>query len=403
MIFWMTRFTQRGCKMDITIHRGTRQIGGCVTEIATANARIIIDFGAELPRNEEPSNPLAIEGLTYGNASYDAVFFTHYHGDHIGMLKNILDEIPIYLGEAAKDIFLTLQKYLKNDIARAEKAIAFSAAKPIQIKDIMVTPFTVDHSAFDSYMLLIEAEGKKILHTGDFRAHGFKGKGLIPILKKYVGIVDLLIIEGTMLSRSGEKVLSEGELRLAAKDYMNRYKYVYMLCSSTNIDRIAAFYHATPRGKYFICDRYQKEILQVVTRHGSKYSNLYSFSKALTYADNLNQRMADRGFCMLIRANGNFEKLMNLFDKSQSIILYSQWKGYLHDVKYHYTEFLKGYHWEYLHTSGHADHKTLHEVIKVISPKTGVLPIHSESPEMFKEMELPCRVILANDGETMSI
>lgn len=74
LIFWMTRFTQRGCKMDITIHRGTRQIGGCVTEIATANARIIIDFGAELPRNEEPSNPLAIEGLTYGNASYDAVF-----------------------------------------------------------------------------------------------------------------------------------------------------------------------------------------------------------------------------------------------------------------------------------------------------------------------------------------
>ena len=34
--------------MNITIHRGTHQIGGCATEIRTNNTRIFIDFGAEL-------------------------------------------------------------------------------------------------------------------------------------------------------------------------------------------------------------------------------------------------------------------------------------------------------------------------------------------------------------------
>ncbi len=35
--------------MQIRIYRGTHQIGGCVTEIKTNNAKIIIDMGEELP------------------------------------------------------------------------------------------------------------------------------------------------------------------------------------------------------------------------------------------------------------------------------------------------------------------------------------------------------------------
>ena len=34
---------------DLTIHRGTHQIGGCCTEISAGGHRILIDFGANLP------------------------------------------------------------------------------------------------------------------------------------------------------------------------------------------------------------------------------------------------------------------------------------------------------------------------------------------------------------------
>ncbi len=46
-------------------------------------------------------------------------------------------------------------------------------------------------------MLLIEADGKQVLHTGDFRTHGVrKGEMVIPRLAKLRGLVDVMITEG---------------------------------------------------------------------------------------------------------------------------------------------------------------------------------------------------------------
>lgn len=39
--------------MNITIHRGTNQIGGCLTEIESGGYRIFIDFGEQLPGTEK--------------------------------------------------------------------------------------------------------------------------------------------------------------------------------------------------------------------------------------------------------------------------------------------------------------------------------------------------------------
>ena len=43
--------------MDIKVHRGLEQIGGCITEISTATSRVFIDFGQNLPGNGEPTTP----------------------------------------------------------------------------------------------------------------------------------------------------------------------------------------------------------------------------------------------------------------------------------------------------------------------------------------------------------
>ena len=43
--------------MNIKIHRGLDQIGGCITEISTETSRVFIDFGQNLPGNGEPTTP----------------------------------------------------------------------------------------------------------------------------------------------------------------------------------------------------------------------------------------------------------------------------------------------------------------------------------------------------------
>ena len=69
--------------MRVTIHRGTHQIGGCVTEIEHERYKVFIDFGTPLP-GSGGGKLFPIEGLTTGDVSRSALFISHYHGDHIG-------------------------------------------------------------------------------------------------------------------------------------------------------------------------------------------------------------------------------------------------------------------------------------------------------------------------------
>ncbi len=267
--------------MQIKIHRGADQIGGCITEISTSTSKIIIDMGAELPNNDKEPQGVEIHGLTQGEKNYNAVFFTHYHGDHIGLYKTILPEIPLYMGKAAKEIFEKLTKRVDvNCLSLVQKFNTFEVGKKILIGDISITPFLVDHSAYDAYMFLIKADNKTLLHTGDFREHGLRGSKLIAMLEKFVGQVDVLITEGTMLSRDDKHIKSEFEIMHTAKELIknSNKKYVFVLCSSTNIDRIACFNKANPIGRSFLCDEYQSEVLDVVTKYGAKYSKIYDFS-----------------------------------------------------------------------------------------------------------------------------
>jgi len=78
----------------ITIHRGARQIGGCVTEIACRQSRVFIDIGKNLPGSGIELSP--IDGLTDGDGSSSALFLTHYHGDHIGNLEKVLPNVAVF-------------------------------------------------------------------------------------------------------------------------------------------------------------------------------------------------------------------------------------------------------------------------------------------------------------------
>ncbi|WP_326910170.1 MBL fold metallo-hydrolase [Sedimentibacter sp. MB31-C6] len=394
--------------MKVKIHRGTHQIGGCITEISTQTTKIIIDMGEELPNKNKAPHNIEIDGITKGIKDCNAVFFTHYHGDHLGLYKNILPDIPIYIGEAAKEIFLKLSERIdKEAVPIVQEFITFKALDKIRVGNIKITPLLIDHSAYDAYMFLIESDNKRILHTGDFREHGFRGKKLIKMLEKYVGKVDTLIIEGTMLSREGT-VISEDEIMKQAKVLMNNEnkKYVFVLCSSTNIDRIALFYNSNPRGRYFICDEYQKSILDVVSKFGSNKSNFYNFKYALTYGKNLEDKLRTKGFCMLVRQNDFFKNIIEKYEKEDFLFVYSMWGGYLDrdDTKNDgLVEFLKDINYVKLHTSGHATKETIIRVCNAVKPKSGIIPIHSENSKKLLDTDLNYPVHILNDGETIEI
>ena len=203
--------------MEIKVIKGTNQIGGAITSIKSKHAQIIIDFGMELPDEEiteEKEELPEIEGLTFGKSSYDAVFITHSHGDHIGLINKINKDIPIYVEEKSKKIYELTNAFTNGENIEIETK-TFEFNKPIKIKDLTITPILNDHSAYNSASILIEGEGKRILHTGDFRTSGRKGPTFKKSLEE-IGHVDCLITEGTSFSRDNKKNMEEWQLEIEA-------------------------------------------------------------------------------------------------------------------------------------------------------------------------------------------
>lgn len=368
--------------MKIIIHRGINQIGGCVTEIKSRKSRILIDVGSNLPTCDS-NVKVDIPKLS---KKCDAVLITHYHSDHIGEYMQVEKDVPIYIGEQAKEIFLIFQKKMKDPdvtevtqehIDRAETFKTFKQGVPFRIGDMKITPIRTDHSAFDSYMFLIEANGKRILHTGDFRTHGPFGKGVYKILK-LVGKVDVLICEHTTLSRQDTTVMSEFELQKEAVNLIKNNKYVFIMCTSTNIDRMASFYHANKKAgeKLFICDNYQKEVLDYVSKSSAKYTDYYNFEDVKCFDDKLYNKMVEDGFCMLVRSNYFSRKFVYNPKFKDNLFIYSQWLGYLEgdNTEESIVNFVpKEYY--HLHTSGHATAKGITDVCNLVRPRV-IIPIH---------------------------
>jgi len=162
-------------KTNIKIIHGN-QVGGCITLISTDTSKIIIDFGESLP-GTDISDDIPFD---WENEQVDAVFFTHYHGDHIGRFAEIPNTVPLYMGEVTYKVMKNINDRIgkKEIVALLENRgnIHFiEPTKAVTFGDIEVTPFSVDHSAFDAYMFLVRANDEFIVHTGDYRDHGHRG------------------------------------------------------------------------------------------------------------------------------------------------------------------------------------------------------------------------------------
>lgn len=59
--------------MRITVHRGSNQIGGCVTEYESNGWKLFVDYGEQLPGAPMSDKKLEIDGLTCGDLQKSAL------------------------------------------------------------------------------------------------------------------------------------------------------------------------------------------------------------------------------------------------------------------------------------------------------------------------------------------
>ena len=412
---------------EIKIYQGD-QIGGCITVISTKKTKIVIDFGESLPGSGNGTNI----GFDWKKERVDAVFFTHYHGDHIGRLMEIPDDVPLYMGEVTYQVLLNFREALHHEAVvnklqsrRANGSLHFvERAQPVRInEDIIVTGYQVDHSAYDAYMYLVEADGTNILHTGDFRDHGHRGyvkkRGVAKdvmreVIRKYVKKngrqVDVLIIEGTMMNAgTGKKPFSEKELLAWAKDYFREHRHIFLRISSTNVDSLASFYQAARANRIPVyANRYVLDQFEVYRSAGRKYgTHLYDFTgvkRIRFFSDREDEdntgtyemldEMRKNGFVMIVSEYPHYEQLMDALADCEPEMIYSMWGGYIDpDRGAAYNEplarFCEKYHAFIKHAGGHASRELITKVINEVYPTREIRPIHTENAAGFPELDIP--------------
>lgn len=432
--------------MRLIIHRGTHEIGGSCVELQIAKTRILIDFGMPLvDENRKPfdqksllSKSIAqlkeskilpnVKGLYKDEPKgVDAILISHSHMDHYGLLNYINPDIPIYMSKGAKKLIEISNIFTPNKIGAI--IIRIIKDKPaLTIGEFTITPYLVDHSAFDARAFLIEGEGKRVFYSGDFRGHGRKSVLFKNMVDNPPTGIDCLLMEGTMLGRSRQAYKDENDIQTRIEGILKKNTGItFLFASSQNVDRLVSAYKACrATDSIFIIDIYTAFILnklkavadnipqfnwkniriKFLTQHMAALIKAGYEDLLRTYAERgisikeINERK--NKMLMIARDNSVFPLIINkIKDLKGTKIIYSMWEGYLNDKFRKYCKD-KGLEIEIVHTSGHAPIEDLKRLAKAINPSQYIIPIHTEMPEKFREY-FGDKVMLVSDGQQIRL
>ncbi len=416
--------------MQVTIHRGTQEIGGSCVQITSGGRSILLDAG--LPLGETQS------AVNLNNIQADAILVSHPHQDHYGLISNLDIKVPVYIGQIACQMIAAARTFtgkepLKNNFQY------FRAWTPFKIEPFKITPVLMDHSSIDSFGFLIEAEGKRVFYSGDFRAHGSKEKYFDAFLAKAPQNVDLLLMEGTMMGRGSEEYKKEDDIEKEMIEVLkNETGPAFLICSGQHVDRLCKAFRASRKsGRIFVVDIYTAWILQILSEHfdstphfrlddirvlahGATARNHYvkikgdtefdRFVREIYKRDNVitEAQVAEAPERYFIK-NNRIDILLRNLNPPQSSVIYSQWSGYLEE-RYNPDNCWKlkslrddprvSFH--QIHTSGHAFKKDLKRYVDAIGPKL-LVPIHTERGEQYEEFFKPHSVKVVADRETFQL
>lgn len=423
--------------MQITIHRGAKEIGGNCVEIATDNTRIILDVGIPIselcPRDVtdkriEPSLP-DVPGLFEKGPSIDAILLSHAHADHTGLLDKVNSDIPVLLSRGTSKIMQAGSIFAGQVRLARERTRTIEVGKPFEIGDLRITAFNVDHSSFDCLAFLVEGDGKRVLYSGDLRMHGRK-PGMAKRLLTAVsgGSVDALLMEGTNIGDTSKVKVTEEDLETRIrKTIESSAGLVLASFSPQHVDRLVSFYRATRQsGRTFVTDVYGSWVLHLVSGQARIPRPISSNGIRVYYPQHFERTWRRRHLTKLhdkfLEDHIVLDEILDypddhvmMFRPSMlrmdfegiappvSHCIYSYWEGYLGREEWvktrsAFTGLDRGF--SIHHTSGHILAKDAVDFIKAVDARC-VIPIHSATPERYSEL-LP-NVRLVNDGEIYEV
>ncbi len=450
--------------MELTVYRGSNQIGGTCVELKSGSSRILVDLG--MPLNDKDGHDFLIDPLKGKKVwdktdiaalkqsgilpdikglyqddkkDFDAILVSHSHGDHYGLLQFANPTIPVVMGPGATRMIETLNAFVPRQVPLSNIIPALHN-EDIQIGGFIVKPYLMDHSAFDArgFFITEKSTGKTLFYSGDFRASGHKKAAFEMLVARPPMKPDYLMLEGTSIGRGEAEYKTEKDAQRGIREVLTQgHRLVLVACSGQNIDRICSLYaEARQAGYTFVIDPYVACVLEnlrdlpyagkvpLLENPGIKVL-IHNYARGDKYVSKMDKEgckfrplvrllgnkkikprdMGEGKYVVLVR-DGIVPAIKAIPGYREAFLIYSQWQGYLKKSHMKLTEFIiesgLDKNMKHIHSSGHAEVGTLQRFINALNPGV-IIPIHTESPTKYSETFGEENVVLVPNGNSLGL
>jgi ribonuclease J len=199
---------------------GLGEVGKNMTVYQSGGEVIVVDAGLAFPRDEHLGVDLVLPDMTFlaDLGRIRAVVLTHGHEDHVGALPYLLREVRVDEVLATRlTLGLVKSKLDEHGQLRAAELTELEVGSRHQLGPFEVEAVRMAHSIPDSVALAIRAEGKLIVHTGDYKLDHTPVDGMKTDVGRLAELgnegVDLVLGDSTNAERPGvtpsERVVGE--------------------------------------------------------------------------------------------------------------------------------------------------------------------------------------------------
>lgn len=405
--------------MKLIIHRGTNEIGGSCVEFSNGRKRVVFDVGLPLNAIDEDLDISCykpnISGLFGEENGVAAVFISHAHPDHYGLLSLINKNIPVYMSKASAILLKKIAPLLGKENYADLSIKEISDGEEVRIDDFSVRAYEIDHSAATAMAFEISGKNKRILYSGDIRFHGRRAWRSRKLTSN-IAPPDYLLLEGSTLGRENQEQLTEYDIEKRLTEFFAEPKLSLIVFSTQNIDRLVSVYKACVRqNKILVLDPYSCAILENLREISARLPQFGRNNIRVYFAGNsITRKLAENGDLYRYKTakvtfdeivsnpekyvvKANFAIAEKLFEKlgaDNMRLIYSLWSGYLdkpgfwHDLRNKLI---------CIHTSGHAGIKDLQDFVKVVRPKH-IIPIHTACKNKYADL-FDADVVVLDDNE----
>ena len=352
----------------------------------------------------------SVAGFQSPDPSLLGILISHGHQDHWGLIGQVPSHVQVFIGEATHRILKEAAFFSTGVVLQPAGFLRHRQA--FVLGPFTITPFLNDHSAFDTYSMLIEAEGRRLFYSADLQAYGRKARLFDEFVQSPPGDVDVLLMEGTNLRPDAEPTTGKSETDVE-RELIQTFKetpgMVLAMYSAQNIDRLVTMFRACRQsGRYLVTDLYGASVAaatgnpnipqagferllvymplrqRIQVKESGEFHRAAAIRPMRIFPEQLASRAHELVFTFRTSMIREVEKAGCLKDARA---VWSMWPGYLtRPGQERLLRFLESHQIPMVthHASGHAYVADLQRFVRALRPGR-VVPIHSFAPERFTE------------------